>query len=147
MNDVNFYLSNDILVKVDRASMANSLEVRAPFLDRNLANNVFRLPVKLLLKNNQLKSILKKGYKNFYQKNYLIDQKWVLQFHLINGSRIKNSRSFFNQIFFETDWEKIGYEKNKVQKLWKDYDNFSSYTPALIWNYAVAGIWIRYNKI
>ena len=59
----------------------------------------------------------------------------------------KNSRSFFNQIFFETDWEKIGYEKNKVQKLWKDYDNFSSYTPALIWNYAVAGIWIRYNKI
>ena len=115
MNDVNFYLSNDILVKVDRASMANSLEVRAPFLDRNLANNVFRLPVKLLLKNNQLKSILKKGYKNFYQKNYLIDQKWVLQFHLINGSRIKILDRSSTKYFLKLIGKKLAMKKIKYK--------------------------------
>ncbi|MFW5856488.1 MAG: asparagine synthase (glutamine-hydrolyzing), partial [Planctomycetota bacterium] len=41
---VRLYLQNDILVKVDRASMMHSLEVRSPFLDRDLVDFVRRLP-------------------------------------------------------------------------------------------------------
>ena len=46
-NDLDFYLPNDILVKVDRASMVNSLEVRSPFLNHNVVDDSFYCPMKL----------------------------------------------------------------------------------------------------
>ncbi|MDZ4818033.1 MAG: asparagine synthase (glutamine-hydrolyzing) [Planctomycetota bacterium] len=42
--DILLYLPNDILTKVDRASMAHSLEVRVPFLSRKIADLAFRIP-------------------------------------------------------------------------------------------------------
>src|SRR5437763_9101520 len=42
--DLHSYLSEDILAKVDRMSMINSLETRAPLLDHELAEFVFQLP-------------------------------------------------------------------------------------------------------
>ncbi|MGH7786338.1 MAG: asparagine synthetase B family protein, partial [Candidatus Binatia bacterium] len=55
------YLQDDILVKVDRASMANSLEVRAPFLDHTLVEFIARLPVRLKLRRLQTKYLLKRA--------------------------------------------------------------------------------------
>ncbi len=49
--DFCFYLPNDMLYKVDSASMANSLEVRVPFLDKELVEFLFSLPPKYKLKN------------------------------------------------------------------------------------------------
>jgi Asparagine synthase (glutamine-hydrolyzing) len=45
--DLTTYLPGDILVKVDRASMAHGLETRAPFLDRDLAEFALSLPARL----------------------------------------------------------------------------------------------------
>jgi asparagine synthase (glutamine-hydrolysing) len=42
--DLKVYLPNDVLVKVDRMSMANSLEVRSPLLDRRIVEAAFRIP-------------------------------------------------------------------------------------------------------
>src|SRR3989339_52046 len=56
-----YYLSDDILFKTDRASMYNSIEVRAPFLDYRIADFLNNLPTKLKLRGfNQSKYILKK---------------------------------------------------------------------------------------
>lgn len=55
------YLSEDILTKVDRASMANSLEVRAPYLDKEFSEYVFALPSDLKLHRFTRKYILKKA--------------------------------------------------------------------------------------
>lgn len=55
------YLQDDILVKIDRASMLNSLEVRAPFLDIDLVNLARRIPHGYKFRNCQGKYILKKA--------------------------------------------------------------------------------------
>jgi len=58
---VKTYLQDDILVKVDRASMMNSLEVRAPFLDIDFVNFVRRIPVQYKYHKGETKYILKKA--------------------------------------------------------------------------------------
>ena len=58
--DIKTYMTEDILVKVDRMSMAHSLEVRAPILDHKLMEFVATLPSQLKLNGNESKYILKK---------------------------------------------------------------------------------------
>lgn len=59
--DTQLYLAEDILTKVDRASMAVSLEVRAPFLDPRVAEFAASLPVDYKLRGRTTKYILKKA--------------------------------------------------------------------------------------
>jgi asparagine synthase (glutamine-hydrolysing) len=59
--DMKTYLVDDILVKVDRASMANSLEVRCPLLDHKLMELIAQIPSKLKLRNGHGKHIFKKS--------------------------------------------------------------------------------------
>jgi asparagine synthase (glutamine-hydrolysing) len=59
--DIKTYLVDDILTKVDRASMANSLEVRCPLLDHKLMELIARMPSGLKLRNGQGKYIFKKA--------------------------------------------------------------------------------------
>ena len=62
--DLKLYLQESILVKVDRASMACSLEIRAPFLDYELVEFVMALPSKWKLNGFTSKYILKRAMKN-----------------------------------------------------------------------------------
>jgi asparagine synthase (glutamine-hydrolysing) len=57
--DIRFRLLDDMLVKVDRMSMANSLEVRSPFLDHCLVELAARIPPELKLRRWQTKAILR----------------------------------------------------------------------------------------
>jgi asparagine synthase (glutamine-hydrolysing) len=59
--DIKTYLPDDILAKVDRASMAVSLEVRAPLLDHHLLELAARIPSSLKLKGRSGKHIFKKA--------------------------------------------------------------------------------------
>jgi asparagine synthase (glutamine-hydrolysing) len=62
--DTRLYLAEDILTKVDRASMAVSLEVRAPFLDPRVAEYAASLPVDYKLRGRTTKYILKRAVKD-----------------------------------------------------------------------------------
>lgn len=59
--DINYYMAEDILTKVDRASMAVSLEVRAPFLDHRIGEFAARIPLEYKLHGSTGKYILKKA--------------------------------------------------------------------------------------
>ena len=69
--DMKTYMVDDILTKVDRASMMNSLEVRVPFLDHKFAELTFKIPWNLKLKGNEKKYILKKSMNSYLPENIL----------------------------------------------------------------------------
>jgi asparagine synthase (glutamine-hydrolysing) len=62
--DIENYMPGDILVKTDRAAMASSLELRAPFLDKDLASFCISLPYKLKLNYKEEKIIAKQAFQN-----------------------------------------------------------------------------------
>lgn len=69
--DLNFYMAEDILTKVDRASMAVSLEVRAPFLDPRVAQFAAALPLEYKLRGNKGKYILKRAVEPLLPRSIL----------------------------------------------------------------------------
>jgi len=75
--DFKTYLPDDILVKVDRASMLVSLEVRAPLLDYRIADFSFRnIPGNLKVRGITTKILLKKLARRVLPKELNINRKW-----------------------------------------------------------------------
>ena len=59
ISDFNSYLPDDILCKVDRASMFSSLEVRSPFLNSELLDYTYQIPLKYKIRNSKTKFVLR----------------------------------------------------------------------------------------
>jgi asparagine synthase (glutamine-hydrolysing) len=81
LRDVRSYLLDDILVKVDRMSMDNSLEVRVPLLDHEVVEFAFSLPLDLRLRaapdgNLTQKYLLKRVAEPFFPREFLDRPKW-----------------------------------------------------------------------
>jgi asparagine synthase (glutamine-hydrolysing) len=64
-NDFHAYLPLDILTKVDRMSMAHSIETRVPLLDHVFVETAARIPSQMLLKDGQTKYIFKQAMRGF----------------------------------------------------------------------------------
>lgn len=107
--DVKSYLSDNILTKVDRMSMAVSLEARVPYLDKDLVELAFRVPDKLKVRKRTTKVLLKEiaarhvpagcvyrqkeGF-SIPIKNWLGTQFRPLMEELLGSSRIKDAGLF-----------------------------------------------------
>ena len=70
-----FYLQDDILTKVDRASMMVSLEVRAPFLDNDVVEFARKIPHQYKYRNGTTKYLLKKALEPILPKNIIYRKK------------------------------------------------------------------------
>jgi asparagine synthase (glutamine-hydrolysing) len=71
--DILSYLPDDILCKVDRASMASSLETRAPFLDHRVVEFALGMPIELKIRNNKGKWALREIL-NKYVPNEMVER-------------------------------------------------------------------------
>ena len=69
--DTRFYLPNDMLVKVDRMSMACSLEARVPFLDYTLVELGARIPPRIKFKGREKKALLKRALRGIVPDSLL----------------------------------------------------------------------------
>jgi asparagine synthase (glutamine-hydrolysing) len=131
--DMRLYLQESILVKVDRASMASSLEVRAPFLDHELVEFVMGLPSERKLKGLTSKYILKKSMRTWLPDEIIQRKKkgfgvpiakWVkgplreLFEGLLFSDRIKRE-GFLNPAYVTTLLhDHLDNKKDNRKKLW-----------------------------
>lgn len=108
--DLCLYLVDDILVKVDRMSMATSLETRAPFLDVDVMELAFSMPGSLKIRNGERKFVLKQAMRTLVPerilhrkkqgfsiplKNWLRDELQPLMRELLSPARVA-ARGLFN---------------------------------------------------
>lgn len=98
------YLQDDILTKVDRASMLHSLEVRAPFLDIDLVDLLRRLPTDMKLRGGTTKWILRKAAAKLLPSSILTRRKqgfalpvggWLAQGKLGDADTVSGERQAF----------------------------------------------------
>ena len=130
------FLQDQILVKTDRLSMMNGLEVRSPFLDRDLVNCIRKIPNKLKLKGNITKFILKKTFEKDLGKNFVNRRKIgfstpISKFFLKDNNLFKLKSSFLKKrsnIFDNKILEHRKYVKENRIYLWNilNLDNFLS---------------------
>jgi asparagine synthase (glutamine-hydrolysing) len=74
--DINLCLKDDMLVKVDQMGMANSLEIRNPYLDYRVVELAARMPGKWKLKGTERKHILKSSFRDFLPPAVLARRKY-----------------------------------------------------------------------
>ena len=118
--DIKTYLPSDILTKVDRASMANSLEVRSPLLDHRFAEWAASIPARMKLQNGEGKHILKRAMESRLSGEILNRPKQGFAVPLASwfrgplrervrsalmGSLIRET-GWFNSLFIETAFER-----------------------------------------
>lgn len=74
--DIEQYLAYNLLYKMDSASMANSLEVRNPYLDYRLMEYSFNLPQEYKIKGGTAKYLMKKLLEKYLPKELVYRRKW-----------------------------------------------------------------------
>lgn len=132
--DLNTYLVDDILVKVDRAAMSNSLETRVPFLNNELVNFALTLPLSMRIgKSGQSKILLRDILKKYIPETMTerpkigfgipIDswlrgslKEWAGD--ILNKKKI-NDQNYFNFEIIDKEWQDhLSGKKNNHHKLW-----------------------------
>ncbi len=143
LRDFLTYLPSNLLVKTDRASMANSLEVRSPYLDPSLVKFVWSLPDKYINNNRNDKSILRDILADYFSKNIYARKKQGFEPPLdiwLKGAL----KDWAFEIISESD------ELINTKKLTLLFQNFLKGEKKLtykLWSLIMFKAWRKYNKL
>jgi asparagine synthase (glutamine-hydrolysing) len=144
--DLASYLPEDILTKVDRMSMAHSLEVRAPLLDYRLVELAASMPPDWKLDHGQGKLILKKALSSFLPPEVLQRKKMGFSVPLGDWFR-RDWRSLGENIILGQRLRDRGYfEPAAVKKLWDSHQQQRPWRLDLgphLWALLVLELWHR----
>jgi len=131
--DVKSYLVDDILVKVDRMSMAASLEARVPYLDHRIVELCFSLPPSLKMKGYRTKHLLQKTFWNDLPrevqkrdkqgfsipiKNWIRGELKPMMLDMLSDSRIRSQGFFRAETIRQWMDEHLNGQANHSHKLW-----------------------------
>ncbi|GMG81088.1 asparagine synthase (glutamine-hydrolyzing) [Paralimibaculum aggregatum] len=117
--DLAAYLPDDILTKVDRASMAHALEVRVPFLDHRVVRAAFRLAPELKLRGGRTKWILRQMLEKRVPRALVERPKqgFAIPVERWLGGQL---RPWAEALLAETDWEgRFGLAPGPIRAAWE----------------------------
>lgn len=141
--DFKTYLPGDILVKVDRMSMANSLETRAPLLDYRVVEYAAGIPSALKLKGNQKKFVLKEAFSGMLSDDILYRKKMGFSVPLAQWLRTE-LRDLADAVFQVDSAELSGiFQMERVRELWRAHLSGDSRFTQELWTMLMFAVWIR----
>ncbi len=143
--DSQTYLSDDILCKVDRASMSCSLETRVPFLDKNVVNLAWRIPTSMKIKNKEGKWILKEVLTKYIPKKYFDRPK--MGFGIPLGDWLRDElKEWAEHLLDKKNLENEGYfNSDLVLKLWNEHQNKKRDWQSILWPILMFQSWKKEN--
>ena len=137
--DQNEYLPNDLLVKEDRATLANSLEGRVPFLDHELIEFANQISSKYKLKRNISKYILKKSFEGILTKKILYRRKKGFSVPLKYYFR-SELKGFAYKTIFEFDGYDY-YDKKILKNMWDKHQSDKNDYSRIFWTIIMFNLW------
>jgi asparagine synthase (glutamine-hydrolysing) len=145
--DLQYYLPDDILCKVDRMSMAHSLEVRPPFLDHRICEFALSLPMDMRIRGSKLKFILKELMKDKLPGSIVRRRK--IGFDIPAHEWLRGSlRSFLLDIVTEDSVKETGlFRWTEVESLLKDHLERRVNSGYHLWGLMILFLWMRMWKI
>lgn len=141
--DLKMYLPGDILVKVDRMSMANSLEVRAPFLDHNVIEFAASVPYDLKYKNSEKKYILKRSLENILPGEILYRKKMGFSVPLASWFR-SEIKDLAGRCLLSPDAGLYHFfNRNAVEDVWNQHQARSKNHGTVLWSLLMFELWYQ----
>ena len=141
--DMDTYLVDDILVKVDRTTMANSLEARAPLLDQNLIAFAARLPFDLKLRGEQDKYLFRKVAARLLPAEVLTKRKQGFAIPLATWFRNDLRPMLLDTIGSRAFKERGIFDQAGIQRLVDEHQQGLQDRGELLWMVMVLETWMR----
>lgn len=141
--DMDTYLVDDILTKVDRTTMANSLEARAPLLDQNLIDFAARLPFNMKLRDGQGKYLFRKVAADLLPAAVLAKRKQGFAIPLAAWFRTDLKPMLLDTIHSRTFKERGIFDQTGIQRLVDEHQQGLQDRGELLWMVMVLETWMR----
>lgn len=139
--DINYYLAEDILTKVDRAAMAVSLETRAPFLDPRVGQFAASIPVEYKLKGKSGKHILKEAMKDLLPHDILHRPKKGFGIPIAEWLKGRLNPLMHDMLSSERLKQQGLFNAEYVQKLIAEHENGKASHHKELWTLLVFELW------
>jgi len=139
--DIKTFLVGDILVKVDRMSMANSLEVRAPILDHRVVEYAARIPSLLKLQQKEKKYILKKAFGQLLTSNILHRKKMGFSVPLAHWLRNELKITAEEKLFRSDNGLSNYFKSTEIKVIWLEHQQGVRDHSAALWSLLMFEFW------
>lgn len=141
--DIKTYLPGDILVKVDRMSMANSLEVRSPIIDHKFMEFVATIPSRFKLRGQEKKYIFKKALEPYLPQEILYRPKHGFEVPLDRWFRQELHALTQETLLSEPSFQRGIFNPTCLKNMWQQHQSRQRNFGYNFWTLLMFELWYR----